>query len=213
MNSSTFIPTLGRADVTAFAIRVNGENVPEQLGILSVLLCREVNRIPSIKLILPDGSPAEQDFEVSNEKWFVPGNEIEIFLENRGDKTLLFKGVIVKHQICIRSGSSHLEIDCKDMAYRLTLNRKSRYFENLSDSELAAQILDEYGIKNEIEQSHFTHFEMVQYDVTDWDFLMMRLEFNGLLAVIDNGKVSIQSPRFRAGAGLKPGIRFQCDRI
>lgn len=202
MNSATFIPTLGTSDVTAFALRANGEDLPKRLEILSILLCREVNRIPSVKMLLLDGRPSEQDFEVSNEKWFVPGNEIEIFLENRQDKTLFFKGIVVKHQICIRNGSSHLEIDCRDAAYRMTLSRKSRYFEQIDDSELAAQLLDEHGLPHEIAPVNFTHPELVQYDVTDWDFLMMRLEFNGLLTVIDNGKVKIQAPDFNQEATL-----------
>jgi Rhs element Vgr protein len=37
---------------------------------------------------------------------------------------------------------------------------------------------------------------MVQYDVSDWDFCITRAQANGKICVVDDGKITIQSPAF-----------------
>jgi Rhs element Vgr protein len=43
---------------------------------------------------------------------------------------------------------------------------------------------------------------MVQYNSTDWDFVQCRAEANGLLCIVNDGKLSIQKPDFAADAVL-----------
>lgn len=203
MTNARLIPRTTATDLVTYTLKVNGETLPNRLKLFGLTVCKEVCRIPSAKLVITDGSPSQQDFPISNESWFVPGREVEVFLGYRSDEALVFNGIVVNHRISIRQGFSTLEVDCRDAAYRMTLRRNSQYFENLADSEVAAQLIDAYQLTHEITETNHKHAELVQYDVTDWDFLLMRMEFNGLITMLDDGAFTIEPPDFEQEPSLR----------
>ena len=202
MRNAQLIPADGEQGVVTFALRVNEEVLPLHVPVYGLTVCKEVNRIPYAKVLIIDGDVATQDFKMSNEKWFVPGNELEIFLGYLNGEFRVFKGIIVKQHITIRKGASFLEIDCRDAAYRMTLRRQGRYFENQTDSELATELVEAYGLKAEIADTTHRHADIVQYDCSDWDFLVARMECNGLLTISDDGVVRTVTPDFEQEPAL-----------
>ena len=76
------------------------------------------------------------------------------------------------------------------------MEEKNKYFKESTDSEIAEEIIGEYGFENDIESTSSSHFEMVQYFCTDWDFMLARAEANGQLVFADDGKISISTPTF-----------------
>jgi len=200
MRNAQLIPAKGEQGVVTFTLTVKVEGksltIPSHVQMYGLTVSKEVNRIPYAKVLIVDGDPAAQDFEVSNEKWFEPGNEIAISMGYLNGEAPVFKGIVIKQQISVRSGSSFLEIECRDTAYRMTLRRQGRYFENLTDSELAEELLGAYGIKGEIANTRHRHTDIVQHDCTDWDLLVSRMEMNGLMTIMDDGAFRIQAPDF-----------------
>lgn len=200
MRNAQLIPAKGEQGVVTFTltVKVEGKNltIPSHVQVYGLTVSKEVNRIPYAKVLIVDGDPAAQDFEVSNEKWFEPGNDIEISMGYLNGEARVFKGIVIKQQISVRRGSSFLEVECRDTAYRMTLRRQGRYFENLTDSELAQELLGAYEIKGEIADTRHRHADIVQHDCTDWDLLVSRMEMNGLLTIMDDGAVRIQAPDF-----------------
>ncbi|MGC9354044.1 MAG: hypothetical protein ACP5D9_09410, partial [Mariniphaga sp.] len=71
------INTAQSADLVTSKILVAGEELSRSVHVLSINVEKEVNRIPTAKIVVRDGDPASQDFAVSNQELFVPGNEIE----------------------------------------------------------------------------------------------------------------------------------------
>src|SRR5215510_9418231 len=66
-------------------------------SVKSILVIREVNKMPFARIVMDDGSAAKMDFPVSDEDRFIPGKKIEI-QSGFGDSTsIIFKGVIHKH--------------------------------------------------------------------------------------------------------------------
>lgn len=206
MRNAQLIPAKGEHNVVAFSLRVrvdgNTLTIPSSVQVYGILVTKEVNRIPYAKVLIVDGDSAIQDFEASNEKWFVPGNQIEISMGYLNGQDRLFKGIIIKQNISVRNGSSFLEVECRDIAYRMTLYRQGRYFENKSDSELAAELLSAHGVIPDITATRHTHADLVQYDCTDWDFLVSRMDFNGLLTILDDGIAHIHAPNFNQEPAL-----------
>jgi Rhs element Vgr protein len=202
MRNAQQIPAAGAMGAVSFGFRINGQALPTGLPVYGLTVSKEVNRIPHAKILIIDGSPAKQDFEVSNQDWFVPGNVIEIKLGYLGGEAPVFKGIVIKQQITIRRGVSMLEVDCRDAAYRMTLRRQGRYFENMKDSDAAIQILQSYGITPQVSDTGYSLSELVQHDCTDWDFLVCRMECNGLLVIIDDGLARIQAPDFKQEVAL-----------
>ena len=96
--------------------------------------------------MLYDGDAAKQDFEISSGELLVPGKTLEIMGGYTSDENLLFKGIITTQRIKVkRKGESLLHIEARDPAFRMTLDRKSRYFTDLSDSDVFEEILGQYS--------------------------------------------------------------------
>lgn len=188
------INTAQSADLVTFKILVAGEELSGSVQALSISVEKEINRIPTAKIVLRDGDPASQDFTVSNQDLFVPGNEIEVKAGYHSDEETIFKGIVIRHNLKIRSNQSFLIVECKDKAVKLTVGRKSKYFYENTDSEIMEEIIDAYGLEKDIEATDVPHKELVQYNVSDWDFCMARAQANGKICVVDDGKITVQKP-------------------
>lgn len=190
------IPNPSRHDVVTFSILIDGTAIDPTYEILSLSIIKEINRIPMVKVVIRDGDASEMNFEVSNKSDFIPGKKITIKLGFDGDNTQVFKGIIVKHAIKVRqNGDTELQIECRDEAVRMTVGRHNQYFEELKDSQLFDDLIGKYpGLQSDAQATPLTHKELVQHHVTDWDFMLLRAEANGMLVMVDDGKIKISKP-------------------
>jgi Rhs element Vgr protein len=194
MASESNIPTPATPDVCTTAILTDGTQIPGSYHVISVSVNRELNRIPSATIYLKDGEASRSTFEISNSGSFVPGKEIEIQLGYRSQNETVFKGIIINHSIRVRRNSSLLVIECRDKAVKMTLGKKSKYFTEMKDSDIMEALIGTYGLQKEVEATNPDLKEVVQFDATDWDFLLCRAEANGQVVMIENGKVIIAKP-------------------
>ncbi|WP_062057009.1 type VI secretion system tip protein VgrG [Aquimarina longa] len=198
------IPVRAEHNVSTFDIIIDGELVDSGYEILSISIHKEINKIPTTKIILRDGNVSEETFEISEKENFLPGKSIVTKIGRDGTNNQLFKGIIVKHSIKIReSGETQLILDCRDDAVKMTLGRHNFYYEELKDSEIMEEVIGRYsGLSNDVEPTTIKHPEMVQYHATDWDFLLMRAEANAKLVVVDDGEISIKTPETNEDAAI-----------
>ncbi len=195
MAESRTIPTQAETDLPTFRILSDGEEISGEIGIDSVVVSKGVNRIPTARIVIFDGSVAREDFEMSTGELFVPGKEIEIKAGYHAIEDTIFKGIITRHSIKAKTDkSSVLIIDMKDESVKMTIGRKSKYFEEVTDSDIIEELIASYGLDNEVEATDVTHAEMVQHHVSDWDFIVTRAEVNGKLVFVDDGKITVKSP-------------------
>lgn len=190
-------PTSG---LVTFTIKINEEAIPEEIGILSIIVTKEINKIPTATVLIQDGSASKQDFEVSNQNLFIPGNEIEILSGYQGQEATIFKGLIIKHGIKIRSGVSMLVIECRDKFVKLTIGPKNKYFIDKKDSEAIEELIDTYGLEKEIQSTAIQHKDLVQFGSTDWDFILTRAEVNGQVCIVEDGKIILKPPSLEGEA-------------
>src|SRR5688500_18414918 len=81
----------------------------------------------------------------------------------------------------------------------MAVGRKSRYFENVKDSQATEELIKAYkGLEADVKETSVTHKELVQHHITDWDFLLLRAEANGLLVSVEDGKVKTFKPETTA---------------
>lgn len=192
MNNSGVIQTSQSADLVTHKILIGGEELSKAYQVKSIVVHNEVNRIPMAQIILIDGEASERDFKLSNEELLIPGKEIEITAGYHSDEETIYKGVIIKHSIKIKDNASCLIIECKDKAVKLTIGRKSKYFYDVKDNEVFEEIIGAYGLDKEVETTNFSHKELVQYNTSDWDFMVSRAQANGKLCFVENGKITIK---------------------
>ena len=180
-----------------FTVKVAGEAVSREQQLLGVTITKSVNKISSARLIYLDGAASSSDFPLSNSETFVPGSEIEIMAGAVDDPVSLFKGIVVRQSLKVRSNTaSQLVVTCRHNAVKLSVGRKSAYFFDQTDSDMISALLDNAAIDSEVESTSVTHKQLVQYNATDWDFLLTRAEANGKLVFTNDDKVTVKAPVF-----------------
>jgi Rhs element Vgr protein len=196
MNNSGYIQTAKNPDLVTFKVLSGNTELPGKYGVKSIVVEKEVNRVPYARIVILDGSVPEQDFKLSNENLLIPGKEIEITAGYHSEEETIFKGVVVKHNIKIRNGSSYLIIECKDKAVKMTLGRKSKYFYESTDSDIIEELISNNGLTADVEATTNSHQELIQYRASDWDFMVTRAQANGKLCFIDDGTIKVAKPDF-----------------
>ncbi|RYD81149.1 MAG: type VI secretion system tip protein VgrG [Sphingobacteriales bacterium] len=180
----------------SFTITINGQAMPDSVGLLEIVVTNLVNSIPKAKIIVKDGSASAQDFELSNKADFIPGSEITVAAGNGGENETIFSGIIVSQTIKADREGSILEIECRDKAVQLTAGRKNKVFEEMSDGDVVEQIISDAGLTADVTDLKTQHKQLVQYNVSDWDFIVTRTELNSALVIAENGMLKIAPPDF-----------------
>jgi Rhs element Vgr protein len=177
-------------------ILIAGKEIPKSHFIIKVEISKEINKIPVARIALHDGDTRTQKFEHSEDANFEPGKEIEIKAGyGPGKESSIFKGIIIEQGIKhSASGGSQLILKCKDKALKLTVGRKNKVFLEKKDSDIISEIVKADGLTADVDATTATHKKLIQYHASNWDFIMSRAEVNGLVAIVEAGKVSIKKP-------------------
>jgi Rhs element Vgr protein len=195
MSDVRVIPAPASTDLVTFTILLDGEQINGEYNVMNIAVQKQINKVANALITLADGDPANSEFLVSQSEDFLPGKEIDILAGYHSDETTIFKGIILSHGLKVRENrSSILQITCKDAAVKMTLGRKSAYYQDMTDSDILEEIIGDHGLESDVESMDVTHPSMVKYDTTDWDFMMIRAEVNGKLVQVDDGKVTLASP-------------------
>ncbi|NEO22449.1 MAG: type VI secretion system tip protein VgrG [Moorea sp. SIO1F2] len=203
--------------VVTATILSKGKKMNSEYNVMSIDIIKEVNKIPIAQIILLDGDAADQEFAISNTEFFKPGKEIEIKLRYEGEKqkeATVFKGIIVRHCVQADRYSSLLTVDLKDAAYKLTTQRKSAVFRDMTDKDIIGKVINTGGGGLKFKSTAVTkpkHKEMVQYYCTDWDFILSRADVNGLWVLVDDGEITVKEPLLKGK--LKHTFEYGKDEI
>lgn len=186
-------------DVATYSILVDGNEVDPVYQVLSVSIVKEINRISVAKIVIRDGDAADQTFVISEKNDFIPGKKIMIKAGRDGTNRQFFKGIITRHSIKVKeNGNGELLIECRDEAIKMSIGRKSRYYQQVKDNEVFDQLTSANKLRANSEQTSLKHKELVQHHISDWDFLLLRAEANGMLVLTDDGLVKIFKPNTSA---------------
>lgn len=182
-------------ELVTYKIIADTNDVTTRFGIKGISIFQACNRIPTATLVLLDGSVAQATFEVSEDDTFQPGAVIEVLMGYDFDEVVVFKGIVVKQKISVRNGNSLLQVTCKHEAIKMTTRTQSRFFYDSKDSDIISQMIGEYAIGVDVETTAAVHHQLVQYDTSDWDFVMMRAQVNNLITIVDTEKISCKKPK------------------
>ena len=190
------------ADVVTQKVLIEGTALSKEILLSQITVSKSYNKISFAKLIFRDGSAAKRDFALSNDDKFKPGSTIKIQLGYHGEADTVFEGIIIKHSIKVRQhASSLLTIEAKDKAVKLTMARKSVYHINKKDSDVIKELAGD--LAGDIDATQFSFKQLVQFDTTDWDFIVTRAEANGMFVLTDDGKLNAKKPSSSGTAVLK----------
>lgn len=179
-------------------VLIGGSEIPKQHFVLSVEVVQELNKIPYADIIIHDGDVRTQTYPLSEESLYEPGAEVEIKTGyGPGNEETIFKGIIVEHGIrhSTYSGSS-LVLKCKDKAAKMAVGRKNKIFHDQTDADIISAVVGEAGLSASTDSTSGSHEKLIQYHCSDWDFVLSRADANGLVTIVDDGKLDVKKPVF-----------------
>jgi len=194
-------------------IKSNGQLISATYELLYIDIKNEYNRIPYAELGFLDGDLATQEYTISESSDFEPGCDIEIYLYYSGSqKTLVFKGIVLKQSLQYNRSGCMLVIEMSDAVIKSTTARKSNVYKNLEDSAIIQKLIGNNSLQaGSIDKTEVKHEKIVQYNTTDWDFMLSRAEANGLLFSVKNGVISAKMPALQGNASVT--YKFGIDPI
>lgn len=194
-------------DIVNFTINVAGNPIPDYQCVLSLHIEKRINRISVARIVILDGDASTGKFDASSSETFVPGTDISIELGYDTQSEVVFKGIITGQTIRIDPlVGSALEVECRDVAVKMIVGRKSLTFSQQKDSDIISSIIGNYsGLTSDVTATSTVWPEQIQYYVTDWDFILARAETNGMVVTTLNGKVSVFKPEATTTSVLTVG--------
>ena len=182
-----------------FDIFINGSKIKDTVEVQEIMIEMEVNRIGLASIIIQDGGAigvVSEPFTNSESNDFIPGNDIEIALGYTDETKKVFKGIILSQRLLVKGDKSQLIITCQDKAVHLTQGRHNAIFQNMKDSDAIKSIVSKYGLDFDMDTTNYEHPSLVQYNCTDWDYIVMRAEANNMIVHTNQNKLSIKKINF-----------------
>jgi Rhs element Vgr protein len=193
MSDARSLPIAG--EHREFTVKVNGEVLPREHQLLAVTINLVVNRIASARLVYLDGSAAASDFPLSNSELLTPGKTLEILGGSGSQLDSLFKGIVVRQSVKVRASSApQLVIECRHAALRMHAQRSNGSYFDQSDSDVIETLVGRANVSADVASTSLKHKQLVQFQTSDWDFLLARAQANGLLVWPDADKLIVKQP-------------------
>lgn len=169
-----------------------GDPIPPEFLVVSIEVVREVGRVPYARIVLNDGDLPSRTFAAADSDAFAPGAEISISVRVEERTSPLFSGLVARLRLEVSAGSPRLVVECKDKAWRLTRPRRSAVYVESTDADAVGAILTRAGVdRGELTGDSVTHPQLVQYDASDWDFILARAEAIGMAVTVKDGALSM----------------------
>lgn len=186
-----------------FDIFINGSKIKDTVEVQKIMIEMEVNRIGLASIVIQDGGAIgveNEPFINSEGKDFIPGSDIEIALGDIDKTKKVFKGIILSQRLMVKGDKSQLIITCQDKAVNLTQGRYNAIFQNMKDSDAIKSIVSKYNLNLDMDTTKYEHPSLVQYNCTDWDYIVMRAEANNMVVHTYQNKISIKKIDFSINA-------------
>lgn len=200
-------PVHSKVDYPTFNVLIAGKEIKAFYPVLSISIDRDAHKVSRAKITISDGDAHEGSFSISELADFDPGKTVEIKLGYHNTNKTVFKGVIVNHDIRVKSYAnkllSLLELTCKDVAFKLTGTRNTATYLKNKDSQVIQTLAKKAALTCTVTATTFEHPWLIQHDCTDWDFINLRAQANGFIVFNEDGKLDVKKPVFTGSAALK----------
>ncbi|WP_170067579.1 type VI secretion system tip protein VgrG [Neolewinella xylanilytica] len=198
--------------ILTITVLLDGRPLRDTYDLLSLEVDREINQISkaTLTLLLPRADSDSAAFEELTDPAFLPGAAVELQMGYTETEASIFSGIIVGQSLrASGEGRPTLMLRCQDKAIALTGIPKRKSFTDTSDSAAMKEILSAAGLDATVETTPYQHRQLLQYALSDWDFLVTRAEGNGMVVSNTDGKVAIAKPV--DGGSARLSLNFSTD--
>ncbi|MCU0443433.1 MAG: type VI secretion system tip protein VgrG [Microscillaceae bacterium] len=190
-------------------ILIDGEAIPQDFGVLSIYVNHEANKVSLAKIKLSDGGVSENaEFKIADSGKFTPGKTLVIQAGYDSKEKKIFEGIIIKLGMQINpNGAVILQVEGKHEAIKMTTIRYNALFKKKKDSEIINTLIQSSGLSGSIEATNIEYPEIVQHNVSNWDFALLRADLNGMMVICEEDKkLKVAKPKFSAAPVISLGF-------
>jgi Rhs element Vgr protein len=190
-------------------ILVDGVAIPQDFGVLSIQVNHEANKVSTAKIKFSDGGVSESaEFKIADSGKFKPGAALIIKAGYNSSEKNIFEGIIIKLGMQInQNGGSILQIEGKHDAIKMTTIRYNALFQKKKDSEIINKLIQDSGLSGSVDATNIVYSEIVQHNVSNWDFVLLRADINGMIVICDEGKkLKVAKPDFSTAPVVSLGF-------
>jgi Rhs element Vgr protein len=181
-------------------LKVDGKVISESFDIISINIHQEINVITRATIVLADGDPSSEDFKISSSNQFLPGKKIEISLGYEKESISTFNGIIISNSQKVNNDCALLTLECKHETIKMTLDKNSTHHENSSATDIAGNLFHKYDLKNtKVTSAEIKHKQLVQFNNSDWDFMISKLDAANLMCILNNDEIIIRKMKADPG--------------
>jgi phage protein D len=211
VSAATAIPIFTNQDfyVPAFQVKLQGRPAGQEIinDILQVTYKDDIEQVDNFDITINNWDADTLDFKYSDGDLFNPGKKLELWMGYYGADPLL---LMIKGEITSltpnfpSSGQPTLSISGLNLLHQLRKKQESHQYQNLTDSQIAQQVVGRLGITLRLDPdasgNEEAHDYILQHNQFDIMFLMERARRNGYDLVVEeqgqNGQSSTSSLYF-----------------
>ncbi|MCX2863298.1 type VI secretion system tip protein VgrG [Paucibacter sp. PLA-PC-4] len=196
-------PSASAEGPVRLVVQSEGTEVQEQLRIISLTVRHALNSLPWARLVIDDGDMPGNKYPVSDGALFTPGSAIVLRAGYGDSDAQIFSGIVVRHSLKI-SGDNHsrLIVECRDKACKMAIGRVNAKYQDQTDSDIISGLIAAAGLQADVQSTEVQQAELLQYDCSDWDFMLARADAMGLLVAVEDGKITVKPP----DASIEPAL-------
>ncbi|WP_342323011.1 phage baseplate assembly protein V [Kosakonia sp. BYX6] len=181
-------------------------NQTSSLGIRWLRVLQQINEIPAarLELILPTDNNDTSDTALATEVGRLsPGVSIEISL----DKVALFTGFLTQKKVQLRGAQRVIKIEARHALQKLAWPPRSDLYRQQTDRAILTSLFNKASVKTTVNvdaKLTAVHEQMVQYRVSDWNFICRRMKASNCWLVPDaaSNAVTVKALKVPASAAL-----------
>jgi phage baseplate assembly protein gpV len=183
---------------------VNGAASKLSPHVYEINVEKSINKICRATIKILDGDVALQKFDLLEANAVNIGDPIVIKIGGTPTSVAaVFTGIITGIATEISLNSSFIIIHCSDKAVGMTKGRNTQIFLKKKDDAILKALIGNYsGVTATTDTCTIEHEKLIQYGVSDWDFLLMRAQANGFLVANFDNKVIVKKPVLTTAAAF-----------
>lgn len=135
------------------------------------------------------------------------GQTIEVRAGQLGEaaESTLIEAELTAIEAVFEHGRRFLVLRGYDASHRLHIGRKTRSFNNVTDSDLARRIAGDAGLDiGTVDSTTTVHDHISQINTTDWEFLRSRAHEIGFRVAVQDGRFNFMAAPSGGGSGFVP---------
>jgi uncharacterized protein involved in type VI secretion and phage assembly len=205
-------PTLAATGPLGVIIEADGTVLPDDVQVLSVDVVNKVGQIAECRITLADGNPATQEFPLTDDTKLKPGAAIKV-KAHYGDSAAqeIFSGLVIGLRTRISGGDRvcMLDLECRSQAVKMHQVRRSALYTEQKDSDIISKLAGDAGLSAKVTATSAVHKQILRSDCTDWEYVTLLAERNGLLVHCDGRDLHVEKPDVSAASVLN--VTFGID--